>query len=87
MILVAPTKNFFCQYYGSLFKYKLFNVISKDMVSIESQIHELLSKYCKWSETELFKRRDENNQVCDYYFDYSYYIYYTADECKNEYPF
>jgi len=37
------------------------------MLSIEGQIHELLSKYCKWSETELFKRRDEKNQVSYYY--------------------
>ena len=35
-----------------------------DLLAIEIQILDLLSKYSKWNETELLKRRDETNQVC-----------------------
>jgi hypothetical protein len=52
------------QYYGKHIKYKLFNVMNKDLQTIEVQILELLSKYLRWDETELFERRGENNQVC-----------------------
>lgn len=46
-----------------MIKYKLFNVINKDLLAIEAQLIDLLSPCWKWSESELFKRKDEDNQV------------------------
>lgn len=46
-----------------MMKYKLFNVMNKDLTTIEAQIIDLLSHYWKWSESELFKRKGDTNQV------------------------
>lgn len=40
--------------------------MAKDLAAIEAQILELLSSYIRWSDTELLKSRDDNNQVCVY---------------------
>jgi hypothetical protein len=38
--------------------------MTKDLLAIEKQILDLLSNYIQWSETELLKKKDDNNQVC-----------------------
>jgi len=37
--------------------------MNEDLISIEAQIIDMLSHYWMWSETELFKRKDEIDQV------------------------